>query len=127
MDQSFGKGYKLCSKKQIGAVFANGHICKDFPILIKYQYIEEKLQKPFQIVISVPKRNFKKAHDRNRIKRMLREAIRKNKLLLEDHILNRNSNMTLFLVFTGKEEVPQSIIEQRIFHLFKRITEKSNP
>lgn len=127
MDQSFGKGYKLCSKKQIGAVFANGYICKDFPILIKYQYIEEKLQKPFQIVISVPKRNFKKAHDRNRIKRMLREAIRKNKLLLEDHILNRNSNMTLFLVFTGKEEVPQSIIEQRIFHLFKRITEKSNP
>ena len=58
---------------------------------------------PLQAGFSVSKRNFKKAVDRNRIKRLIREAYRLQKNDLKLLLKERSSNLSVFLIYTGKE------------------------
>jgi len=121
MDQTFGKEYKLCSQKKIDLLFKTGKLAKKFPIIVHYQETEETLTAPFQIVISAPKRIFRKAHERNRIKRLLRETVRKNKIILESFLNGREKSLLLFLVYTNKEELPYDILLKKTEQLFKLV------
>lgn len=105
MNETFGKEYKLCSQKIIQDLFDNGNKLHSFPFTFQYaiQVIPSKV--PFQITISVPKRNFKKAHDRNRIKRLIRECIRKNKLILEEPLKASGKQLALFLIYKHNSEL----------------------
>ncbi|MDB0011393.1 ribonuclease P protein component [Crocinitomicaceae bacterium] len=121
MDQTFGKEYKLCSQKKIESLFKTGKLVKKFPLIVHFQEVEETLSKPFQIVISAPKRIYRKAHDRNRIKRLMREAVRKNKNILESYLIPKNKNIILFLVYTNKEEIPLDILLKKTEQLFNLV------
>jgi len=124
MDQTFGKEYKLCSQKKIESLFKTGKTVKKFPLIVHFQEVEETLSKPFQIVISAPKRIYRKAHDRNRIKRLMREAVRKNKTILESYLIPKNQNITLFLVYTNKEEIPIDVLLKKTEQLFNLVIQK---
>ena len=80
-------------------------------------------------MISVPKRNFKKAVDRNRLKRLIREAVRKNKLILESFLIQENLKLYFMLVFTNKEEMAFQEIhlktENFIKHLIQEIKDEN--
>ncbi|MFT6244429.1 MAG: ribonuclease P protein component, partial [Crocinitomicaceae bacterium] len=89
MNHSFGKAYKLCSKKLIDEVFESGVTVKSYPLIAKYKKVDLKNDAPFQMVISAPKRTFKNAFQRNRIKRLCKEAIRMNKQILEEPLINK--------------------------------------
>lgn len=119
MDQRFPKSYKLCSKKVIGQLFTEGKQLRSFPFVLNHKMVELATQSPFQIVLSVPKRNFKKAHDRNKIKRLMREAVRKNKLILEEPLRMNQKQMALFLIYTHKEEMKHFAIEARVKKIFE--------
>ena len=121
MDQTFGKEYKLCSQKKIESLFKTGNTVKKFPLIVHFQEVEETLSKPFQIVISAPKRIYRKAHDRNRIKRLMREAVRKNKTILESYLIPKNKNIILFLVYTNKEEIPLDVLMKKTEQLFNLV------
>jgi ribonuclease P protein component len=121
MDQTFGKEYKLCSQKKIESLFKTGNLVKKFPLIVHFQEVEETLSKPFQVVISVPKRIYRKAHDRNRIKRLMREAVRKNKNILESYLIPKNKNIILFLVYTYKEEIPLDVLMKKTEQLFNLV------
>ena len=70
-----GKSERLKSRKQIEELFLSGNNFSQFPIRVSYQF--EASEKPtFQIGVSASKKYFKKAVDRNRIKRLLRETYR---------------------------------------------------
>jgi ribonuclease P protein component len=56
-----------------------------------------------QAGVSVSKRYFKKAVDRNKIKRLIREAYRLQKNELESHLIDSNQKLSLFLIYTGKD------------------------
>ena len=124
MDQSFGKKYKLCRQKLIDSVFKSGNTVKQYPFVVHFMEIEEKLEAPFQITVSAPKRLFKKAHDRNRIKRLMRETIRKNKLILETFITTNNKQLVLFMVYTSKEEMKYDVLLKKTEQLFKQLVNK---
>ena len=124
MDQTFGKEYKLCSQKKIESLFKTGKTLKKFPLIVHFQEVEETLSKPFQIVISAPKRIYRKAHDRNRIKRLMREAVRKNKTILESYLIPKNKNIILFLVYTNKEEIPIDVLLKKTEKLFNLVIQK---
>jgi len=124
MDQTFGKKYSLCRQKVIDAVFKSGNTVKQYPFVVHFMEVEEKMEAPFQITISAPKRLFRKAHDRNRIKRLMRETVRKNKLILETLINSNNRQLALFMVYTSKEEMPYEVLLRKTEQLFTQLANK---
>lgn len=126
MNQNFGKEYKLCSKKIIEQLFENGSRLNSFPFSVTYGFVPLTTPSvPFQVVISVPKRIFKRAHDRNRIKRLVRECLRKNKCILEDFLTsesNKNGQMALFLVYRFNEEMEYESLMKKMSKLLLTLT-----
>ena len=83
---TLGKQERLKSKKLIGRLYEEGKVIKKFPLRMVYLQTEHTSKFPVQIGVSVPKRNFKSAVDRNRIKRLLRETYRKEKHTVYDAV-----------------------------------------
>ncbi|MCO5260142.1 MAG: ribonuclease P protein component [Crocinitomicaceae bacterium] len=122
MNQSFGKEYKLCSKKVIDELFESGQRVNAHPLALTYKFMDKTASKtPFQVVVSVPKRLFKHAVDRNRIKRLIRECMRKNKSILEDFLAKekyQNQQLALFLVYRDNKEPEYQFLYQKMTKLF---------
>ncbi len=76
---NFPKKERLCGEIRIGKLFAEGNAFLVHPFRIVYRLSDEELDSPLKILISVPKKKIKKAVNRNRIKRLIREAYRLNK------------------------------------------------
>lgn len=120
MSQKLGKAYKLCSKKKIEETYQKGTQVKAFPFFAKY------VTKPsetygFQIVFVVPKKKFRLATTRNRIRRYIRESVRLEKSSLEHTLLIKNVELNLFLLFNGDPEPNLADTRKAIAKLFKKI------
>jgi len=127
MKESFGKTYSISSKKRIEEVFTKGHRIKQFPLMMRYLEIKDDFPTPFQIAISVPKRNFKQAVKRNRIKRLIKESVRKNKYIIEEKVPQNGVKLILFLIFSDKEMPDYQKINHSIESLFQKLpTQKDN-
>ena len=79
MKFSLGTEERLKSRKLIGELYTRGQAVKAYPLRMVYLQIEHHSDFPVKAAVSVPKRNFKKAVDRNRLKRLLRETYRSEK------------------------------------------------
>lgn len=116
MDFKFGKEYKLCSKKNIDTLFAEGRKLRQFPFSMVVNSAEHHTP-PFKILIVVPKKNIRKAHDRNYLKRCVRESIRKNKHILESALNEMNKKINFAFIYTQREISD--------FHQLEKSTEKA--
>ena len=119
--ENFGKKYKLCSKIQIDEVFVSGFRISQFPLqaLVIPTVLSETI--PFKILISVPKKRLKKAVDRNYIKRLLREVIRKNKLNLESFLIQNKIQLAICVIYSSSDEINYLELETKISKLFNKI------
>ena len=124
MDQSFGKEYKLCSKILIDKLFQEGKRYRNFPFSISYLQGDFEFSAPFQILISVPKRQFKKAHDRNYVKRCIREILRKNKELITNHQQTDNNKIVLSVVYNFNQVTTFVEMEQKLVQALKILSSK---
>jgi len=95
---TFPKAQRLKSRKQIEALFRSGKSFSVFPIRVFYHWEGTGLPK---VGVGAPKRHFKKAVDRNRIKRLLREGYRLQKQALLD--APTALGLHVFIVYTGKD------------------------
>lgn len=120
---SFGKNYKLCSKQVIDELFNSGNTIKSYPLIAIYKQVEFNDETPFKIVFSAPKRTFRKAVQRNRIKRICREAVRMNKQILESYLNESKTQLALFLVYSSKDELNHSQLEKKVVKLFNALTQ----
>ena len=82
MNKRLNRSSSLKSRTVIKSIFEDEKGFVQYPIRISF--IEHEYSKPLQLVFSAPKRNFKKAVSRNRLKRLMREAYRQNQELLID-------------------------------------------
>jgi ribonuclease P protein component len=103
-EAGFGRKEKLKSRKRVEELFSKGKTVTVFPIRISYQLqnlpVNEKAI--LEVGVSVSKRNFKRAVDRNRIKRLLREAYRLQKKDLLELLASRNKKGYVFFIYTDK-------------------------
>lgn len=100
---SLSKHERLKSKKQIDALFLNGKAFFVYPFKVKYLFTASGENPQLKFGISVPKRNFKKAVDRNRIKRLSREAYRLHKLPIQEKIQVERSDLQVMFIYTHNE------------------------
>ena len=109
---SFKKDERLCSKKVMDRLFLEGKSFFVFPV--KIVYLETKLptNSPAQAAFSVAKRNFKRAVQRNLIKRRMREVYRLHKMRLYDKIGEKQ--VAVFFIYTGKTILEYNQIESAL-------------
>jgi ribonuclease P protein component len=118
------KAEKLKSRKRIEWVFKEGKSLSLFPFRVFYLVVRPAAAAapvsppppptPLQAGFGAGSRHFKKAVDRNRIKRLTREAYRVQKQPLIDHLAQKGLAMSLFFVYTGKELPDHSTVKERV-------------
>lgn len=123
MDQSFGKEYKLCSKILIDKLFQEGKRLRFDPFSLVYLSMEFDFKAPFQVLISVPKKQFKRAHDRNYVKRRIREILRKNKVFLNLQ-QDTNNKILLAVVYNFNQQLTFAEMEQKLVTALEKLSTK---
>jgi len=114
---TFPKKEKLTSKVIIDRIFKEGRSKFKYPFRILF--LSDPLYKePFpQVLISVSKRNFKRAVDRNRIKRLIREAYRLQKHELLGLFSDKPSYIAI--LYTAKEEISLEELKKKLYLIIK--------
>lgn len=105
----------------IEELFNSGVTVKSYPLIAIHKKVTFTDNSPFKIVFSAPKRTFKKAVQRNRIKRICKEAVRLNKSILESYLLENNIQIALFLVYSSKDELNHVQLEKKVVKLFNEL------
>jgi ribonuclease P protein component len=101
MKFTLGKQERLKSKKLIEKLYKEGSSVKAFPLRMVYLQTIHTSDFPAQVGVSVAKRNFKKAPDRNRLKRLMRETYRLQKGIVYD---NLNTPYIYMISYLGRDE-----------------------
>ena len=118
---TFSKSEKLCSEKAIGRLFADGVSFVKFPLRVIYlvEELAEGEEPICQVLISVPKKRFKRAVKRNRIKRLVREAYRLNKHLLVG--VNTTKRVSLSFIMLDDKEPSFAQVQKTVVRSLERV------
>jgi ribonuclease P protein component len=119
-DLTFGKAERLKSKIEIAQLFERGKSLAKFPLRLIYLALDNDKDQ-HKIGVSVSKRNFQKAVDRNHIKRLLRESYRKNKHL----IFNKSTtSYAILFLYIGKSKPNYQTLDDNMARLLKELLKK---
>lgn len=119
--QTFKKLERLSSRKLIAELMADGKVIHQSPFRAIWQVQSLSGPFPVQIAFSVPRRIFRRAVDRNRIKRLIRESYRKNKADIYTLLKDRNVQIAVLIVYSGKMIPDYQETEQKIQSILKRL------
>ena len=119
MDFKYPKKEKLKSRKIIDSLFTKGKSVSKFPLRLVYAPIDDADEK-LKFGVSVSKKHFKHAVDRNYFKRVLRETYRLNKHLLID---NLEKPYAFMFFYQSKERLSYQEIEEKTIQLFQKFNE----
>jgi len=112
---TYNKKEKLKSKKLLDELFTQGNSFVVFPMKIFFRVVENKLpDTTIQVGVGVSKKYFKHATKRNRVKRLLRETYRQNKLSLHELLNNNDKQLTVFFLYIDKELISYQTLENKM-------------
>jgi ribonuclease P protein component len=124
----FRKAERLCSKKQIEMLFTQSHVAFIFPFRIFYRITAAEPASPAapcRIMITVPKRNFKKAVHRNLLKRRTREAFRRHKQALNAALTVRGKCVQLVLCYACETALPYEQLAEAIKKINNKLIQQA--
>lgn len=121
-NQKFSKLNRLKGVVATQQLFSKALIKKNYPIKLFYTINLNKNNKT-KFGVSAPKKIFKRAVDRNLIKRKLREIIRKNKSIIEDSPINIDKIM---LIYIGNSIPDYNDLQQKIISLLSDLTKEAH-
>lgn len=117
MKYTYPKSEKLKSHKAIESLFQEGKSVAKYPLRLVYIPLEEAVSNTHWVGISVSKKHFKKAVDRNYYKRLLRESYRLNQHLLREALTQPSAVMLFY-------QSPEPIALEQMQHKMKLLFEK---
>ncbi len=123
---SYNKQEKLKSRKLLERLFSKGRSFSIFPLKVFYLQPEEKLDFYIKIGVGVSARNFKKATQRNHVKRLLREAYRTEKTPLHQFLREQNKQAAVFILYIDKGEPVFATIKEKMPAALKRLIKELN-
>lgn len=123
---TLGKEERLNSKALIERLFSGGSKSfPAFPLRVVYMPVEPAEEgAAVSILISVPKKRFKRAVKRNLVKRQVREAYRKNKHLLLDALAARNQRLVIAFIWLDNSIHSAAEVEEKVQRLLFHIAER---
>ena len=117
---TFQKSERLTSRKLIEKIVDDGNAIRQHPFRLGWTIAELKSDFPAQIALTVPKRFFKRAVDRNRIKRLMREVYRTNKHNIYSLLDSKKIQCALLLVYTGRHIPEFKEVEKKLLLTLQR-------
>jgi len=111
---SYSVKEKLKSRKLLDELFASGKSFSVFPVKVIYKEIEEAIDFPVKAGVGASIRHFKKAVDRNRIKRLLRESYRINKQPLLDFAVEQDKRIIVFFLCIDRSLPLQATLHSKM-------------
>jgi len=121
---TFPKAEHLCGEIRTGRLFAEGKAFIVYPVRVIYKTSGHSDNIPVRVLVGVPKKRFKRAVKRNRLKRLMREAYRLNKNILISKCLNCNTHLDIAFNYVSDEEADFETIQQKIRIALQRIADK---
>lgn len=121
---TLSKEERLSWKRYIDQLFAEGQSFVAFPLRVVFLPVEEEALAPVSIMVSVPKKKFKRAVKRNLIKRQVREAYRVRKYDLIGPLAEKNKKMLVAFLYIDKEIHPFADMEKAMTKAIKILRDK---
>ena len=121
---TFKKSERLCSRLLMNRLFqGENRSVSAYPVRAVFLPVEPTAQQGVSVLISVPKKRFHDAVDRNRVKRQLREAYRKHKHALTSRMAERGEGLLIAFVYVSPQIESTDYIEKRMVRLLDKICE----
>ena len=120
------KSERLYLREAIGQLFAKGKGFMVFPYRIGYRLLpeEDPQEARVSIMTVAPKKKFKHAVDRNRVKRLTREAYRINKIELHEFLASKNLKLQVAFIYADNHFLTFDETQRRLQQAIKTITTK---
>ena len=122
---TFKKEEKLKSRKTIEQLFKDGRSFSVFPFRVLWKFTGTSVA-PVQTGFAVSSKHFKKAVDRNRIKRLMREAYRLQKNDLQNLLKQQQKQLAVFIIYVGNELPEYDLIFEKTLHVLNRLIKISD-
>lgn len=119
----FTKEERLYHRRILEDVFAKGISFKEYPFILLHLTTTLHTNFPAQCAVTASKRNFKRAVDRNRIKRLMREVWRHQKQAVYSALQEKGEQRAIVIMYVGKELPDFALVSRKITSLVNRLKE----
>lgn len=121
---TFKKSERLCSRLLMERLFqGDSKSVSAYPMRAVFLPVDKSVQQGVSVLISVPKKRFHDAVDRNRVKRQIREAYRKLKHSLVENMVSREEGLLIAFIYVSAKIEPTAYVEKRMSRLLEKINE----